>query len=328
MDYSNDKNYAVENKILQKCDIFDFIETPNEILYKRLYLFCRENINIQIERNTIPHGCFLFSTNFDVNAYACRKENSSYGIIISMGLIQYCIDKYLYNTGLNVFFEKNHPNLVQETDISLSYLIYQTNTLFTYYHELAHLFQFSKATIETELQERLNDNNNFDIVKHKLEINADTYAAICIATHIYQYINTGNFDFNQKNIDFIICLLSACLLDYIISFSNKSPLYYKKYSHPHSFIRMLNIILNITNHFSSILLFKEKGIKFDTIGLFKKIIDFHEFLIQNCGLENIIQTKNNSQNIDMTKMLSYIDEVTYFDCTNYIDALDIWNKYI
>lgn len=319
MGYSKDKDYAIKNKIIQECDIFDFDETPNEDLYKRLYQFCRENLNIQIERKNIQHGCFLYSTDFRVNAHACCKDNNSYGIIINMGLIQSCIEKYLYNTELNTFFEKKQPDLVLTMNISLSYLIYQTNTLFTYYHELAHLFQFSKGATVTEFQERSNESDNFNIVYHKLEINADTYAAICIATHIYQYIN-------QENVIFIIHLLCACLLDYLISFSHNAPLYYKMYSHPHSLIRILNVMLSITDHFSSIPTFKEKGINFNTIDLFKSIIDFHEFLIENCGLKNAIQNKNDLQNIDMTNMLSYIDEVTTFDCTDYVDAIDIWNK--
>jgi hypothetical protein len=54
----------------------------------------------------------------------------------------------------------------------------------------------------------------------------------------------------------------------------------------------LNIILNITNHFSLIPKYKEKGIKLDPISLFRNIIDFHKELEENniftTGFSNFI----------------------------------------
>lgn len=327
MDYSKDKCYAVKNNILKESDIFDFEGTPNETLYERLYRFSRENLDIQIERGNIPHGCFLYSTDFGINARAYLTNNKCYGIIINMGLMHSCIVNYLYNTKINDFFERKQPDLVHIMGSSLSYLIYQTNTLFTYYHELAHLFQFSKTNTINELQERSCANHKFNIVNHKLEINADTYAAICITTHICQYIDEKfENDINQDTVNFIIYLLGACLLDYLISFSNNVPLYYKDNSHPHSLIRMLNVMLNITYHLSSIPTFKEKEIKFDTIDLFRNILDSHDYLFERCGLKNAIQNRYDLQNLEMTNLLSYIEEVTFFDCSDYNDALDVWNR--
>ena len=328
MDYKQEIEYAVKNNISKFDDIFEFEETPNEKLYKDLYLFCRENLDIHFERKSISHSSFLYSNDFSINAKTRKKDNQNV-IFLNIGLMQHCIDKYLYNYELNYFIESNEPELAAKFDSSMSYLAFQVNTQFTYYHELAHLFQLSKIDKEMELQERSRD-DGFDIMKHKLEINADTYASICIATHIHQYIDrTFGRSISQEIAVKTITIFGACLLEYIINFTNKFELYFKEHSHPHPLIRILNIILNITNHFSQIPFFKEKGIKLDAIPLFRNIIDFHKELenskIFTTGFSGfIIQYIENIERI-----LSYNNEIMHLgDDDKYTDATSIWNKHV
>lgn len=227
MDYKIEIDYAIKNNIARYDDIFDFSETPNEEPYKVLYLFCRENLDIHSKRGSIPTSTFLYSNDFSKNAKANTKKNVIY---INMGLMQDCIDKYLYNYMLNNFIELREPDLSAKFDSSLSYLAFQVNTQFTYYHELAHLIQFSKKMTKEELQERSSD-GEFDITNHKLEINADTYASICIATHIHQYIEKSFGDnISQEYVDKTITILGACLLEYILNFTCKHELYFEEYS--------------------------------------------------------------------------------------------------
>lgn len=327
MDYKQEIAYAIENNIAKYSDIFDFNETPSEKLYKDLYLFCRENLDIHCKRKSIPHSSFLYSNDFSINAKADTKNQNI--ILINIGLIQSCIDKYLYNHALNDFIESKEPYLATKFDSSFSYLVFQVNTQFTYYHELAHLFQLSNIAIGQELQERSKD-DGFDIVKHKLEINADTYSSICIATHIHQYIDKIFGDnINQEIVSKTITIFGACLLEYIINFTGKYELYFEEHSHPHPLIRLLNIILNITNHFSLIPIFKEKGITLDAISLFRNIIDFHEELEANkvftSGFSNFI-----SQYVkNIQRIVLYTSEIIDFgDDNEFTDAMSIWNKYV
>ena len=67
--------------------------------------------------------------------------------------------------------------------------------------------------------QEIGGDDKFDIIKHKLEINADTYSSICISTHIYQYINkTFGNDINQDFASKTITIFGVCLLEYIINF--------------------------------------------------------------------------------------------------------------
>lgn len=328
MDYQQETAYAIKNNIAQYGDIFDFEGTPSEKQYKVLYLFCRENLDIHSKRKSISHSSFLFSNDFSINAKA-RKKNNQNIILINIGLIQNCIDKYLYNHALNDFIVSKEPYLAIRFDSSLSYLAFQINTQFTYYHELAHLFQFSNITKEQELQERGID-DKFDIIKHKLEINADTYSSICIATHIHQYIkNSFGDDINQEITSKTITIFGACLLEYIINFTSEYDLYFEEHSHPHPLIRLLNIILNITNHFSLIPIFKKKGIVLDVNSLFKNIIDFHkeleDYKIFKSGFSKAI-----SQYImNIEKIVSYTSKIINLDDNSeFTDAMSIWNKHV
>lgn len=328
MDYQQEAAYAIKHNIAKYGDIFDFEGTPSEKQYKVLYLFCRENLDIHCRRKSISHSSFLYSNDFSINAKA-RKKNNQNVILINIGLIQNCIDEYLYNHALNDFIISKEPYLADRFDSSLSYLAFQITTQFTYYHELAHLFQFSNISKEQEFQERGSD-DKFDIIKHKLEINADTYSSICIATHIHQYINnTFGDNINQEFASKTITILGACLLEYIMNFTSEYNLYFEEYSHPHPLIRLLNIILNITNHFSQIPMLKEKGIMLNANSLFRSIIDFHKDLeddnIFKSGFSNII-----SQYImNIEKIVSYTSKIiNWDDNSEFTDAMSIWNKHI
>lgn len=326
MDYNQEIDYAIKNNIAKYDEIFDFIETPNEKWYKILYLFCRENLDIHYKRKSISHSSFLYSNDYSINAKANIEKNA---IFINIGLMKNCIDKYLYNNALNDFIESKDPDLYAKFDSSPSYLAFQINIQFTYYHELAHLFQFSQKTSKEELQERSND-DKFDIIRHKLEINADTYSAICISTHIQQYINNIFGDnISQGYVVKTITTLGGCLLEYIINFGNKDKLYYEKHSHPHPLIRLLNIILNITNHFDKNSIYVEKGVKLDAISLFHAIIDFHKELedenIFTSGFSNLIPQYTDN----IKEIISYISKIRNLENENeYTDALSIWNKHI
>lgn len=328
MNYKQEIDYATRNAIAKFADIFDFDDTPNEKLYKDLYLFCRENLDIHYKRKSISFSSFLYSNDFSINAKARAKNNQS-AILINMGLMQHCIDKYLFNHDLNDFIESKEPALAAKFDSSLSYLAFQVNTQFTYYHELAHLFQFPKIETEQELQERSTD-GGFDIMKHKLEINADTYSSICIATHIDQYIDKSfGEQVSQEIVTKTITIFGACLLEYIVNFTDKFELYFEERYHPHPLIRLLNIILNITNHFSLIPKYKEKGIKLEAIPLFRNIIDFHKELEDNNIFTTGFSGFITQYTANIPKIVSYISTIRDWEDDNgFTDAMSIWNEHV
>jgi len=327
-------NYDVEienskaNGILSYADIFDYRDTPNEDLFGGLYIFCRENLNINAVRENINPNIFLFTTSFSVNAKAGFK-NKQFAILINMGLMQSCITNYFENKGLDQYVENNFPDYIKKFDNPISILAFQLTTQFTYYHELAHLFQLTKRKVESELQERKSKDDKFNIIKHKLEINADTYSSIAIATHLQQYIDKTFGD--EVNIDIAkdtIKILGACLLNYILNFSEETTIYFRENSHPHPFLRLLNIVLNIANHIESMPNLKKNNIHLNGKDIFKDIIDFYQNLEEN----GVFSTKFSDlvyQNTDFKNdIVIYLSELLDFDKADYHDAMDIWNKHI
>lgn len=326
-------NYDIEienstkNKILNNAYIFDFRGLPVEQHFQGLYNFCRENLDINSEKENISPNIFLYTNSFEINAEAGVRNGQSV-ILIHMGLMRNCLSNYLENEKLNNFIENKFPEITQKFDNPISYLAFQLTTQFTYYHELAHLFQFSKKKNEIQFQERKKD-EEYDLIKHKLEINADTYSSIAIATHLQQYIDKtlGN-EVTQKSASDTIKVLGACLLNYVINFSDKSEVYLDKYSHPHPFLRLLNIILNIANHIESMPNLKKKNITLNGREIFNSILEFYQDLEDNGIFSTKFSDLVYKTEAFFEAILKYMSEILNFDINDYEDAMKIWNKHI
>lgn len=318
---------STKNSILKNADIFDFRGLPIEEHFGGLYKFCRKNLDIHSEKENISPNIFLYTNSFEINAKA-GFVNGQNVILINLGLMKNCLLNYSENKKLNEFVENKFHDLIKKLDNPISYLAFQLTTQFTYYHELAHLFQFCKKKSEIELQERKTD-DKYDLVKHKLEINADTYASIAIATHLQQYIDKifGN-EIDQKMASDTIKILGPCLLNYVINFSEKTEIYIDNYSHPHPFLRLLNIILNISNHIESMPNLKEKNILLNGSEIFKNILEFYQELEDNAIFPTKFSDLVYKTEAFYNEILKYMTEILKFDSTDYEDAMEIWNKHI
>lgn len=318
---------STKNNILKNADIFDFRGLPIEEHFEGLYKFCRENLDINAERENISPNIFLYTNSFEINAKA-GFVNGQNVILINIGLMKNCLSNYSENYKLNEFVENKYPDLIKKLDNPISYLAFQLTTQFTYYHELAHLFQFCKKKNEIELSERKTD-DKYDLIKHKLEINADTYASIAIATHLQQYIDKvfGN-EIDQKTATDTIKILGACLLNYVVNFSDKTEIYIDNHSHPHPFLRLLNIILNISNHIESMPNLKEKNISLNGSEIFKSILEFYQDMEDNGIFPTKFSDLVYKTEAFYSEILKYMNEILNFDLEDYEDAMEIWNRHI
>ncbi|RGK27074.1 hypothetical protein DXD27_04185 [Bacteroides intestinalis] len=325
MKYNQTVEYAINNKIIESGDIFVYEDLPNERFYEEVYNFCSKNLEIQQVDGLLSTSLFLYYNYYSKNANAGIKKEHNV-ILINIGLMRNCFERFLYNVELNDYTERKWKKITDSFNTSVSHLAFQINTHFTYYHELAHLFQMSNKRSEIGLQERGSD-GIYNIIQHKLEINADTFAAICIATQIQQYIETCFAEIDQYIVTNTITIFSACLLEHIICFSDSFKLYYDEKSHPHSVIRMFNIILNLTNHLSSNPKYIKKGINIEINFLFRKILDFHAELEKNGIFTSGFSDFVNSKMLDNDRILKHFKEIKELDKSDgYIDAMDVWNS--
>ncbi|WP_313093838.1 hypothetical protein [Chryseobacterium flavum] len=326
-------NYDIEIENAEKynviafSDIYDYRSTPFEDLISLYYTFCRENLNINSRKVNISPNVLIFTNHYSSNALA-KLDNGIFSISINLGLLRKCNSNFLENERLDNYIEEKFGELISPLDNKISGLGFQIATNFTYYHELAHLLQFTKRNEKNTLQERVKQTSNYDEEKHILEINADSFASIALASHITQYLEKSyNSTLNKEIAEDVITILGACLLNHIANFySDISSIYLKDHSHPHPFLRIFNSILSLSNYLNQSEFLEERNIELNMYKIFKNILDFYEELESN----KIFDTKftdamNNGAKIQ-NEISTYLGHLVEFNIPSYNNALEIWNK--
>lgn len=130
-------------------------------------------------------------------------------------------------------------------EITLDYLLYQYATMFCYFHELGHLHQQSRAVARgnapfiSEEKYNLVVGNEFNQVKHAMEIDTDIFAANLISEHIRGLWT--QFEEPYRTDENYITLVSMCCAAVFIFFHVISggwgEMYFLEYTHPHPLIR-------------------------------------------------------------------------------------------
>ncbi len=324
MNYKKEIEKSLE--YFSKDFILDYSFTLNEDLIDKYYIFCRGCLDNFSEKIDITPNIVIFNTNMSVNAKAKKDLDGTSIITINQGLLNNCITNYLKNEKLLEYINTKFNYTSNSLDTNVNLLAFQVTTQFTFYHELGHLIQLTKLNREFELEERQEENQEYNPVQHKLEINADTFASIAISTHIQQYCerNFGE-SLNSINFEETIMIFSVCLFNYFNSFLSASKdIYYKENKHPHPYFRVLLITMNIANHFNNSEFLKSKNINVNYIDTFRKIIDFNEELEKNGIFDTDFYNKFDNSIENKEKVIIFLYELIEFDCNEYYDAMDGW----
>ncbi|MBS9775013.1 MAG: hypothetical protein KGV59_07670 [Tenacibaculum sp.] len=324
-------NQEIQNtlKYFSKDFILDYSGTLNENLFEKYYQFCRGCLNNFSERINITPNIIFFNNLLSINAKA-GKYDGTYIITINQGLFSNCITNYLQNENLKNFINQKFRNTISDLDIEVNLLGYQVTTQFTFYHELAHLIQFTNFNNEIELQERLRETEEYCPVRHKLEINADTFASITISTHITQYCERiFQENLSQIKVEETIIITCSYLFNYLNSFSSSNEqIYFEEKTHPHPFFRTLLLTMNLSYHLNSNKFLNERGIRLDYLKIFKKIIDFNEKLEKNKLFDTNFYSNIDNNFEKKERIINFMSELINFNCDDYYDAMEGWNKNI
>jgi hypothetical protein len=328
MNYDNDINLSQEKEIIAKSDIFDYRETPFEHLFDDYYKFCREHLDNSLKTYGLNPSIILFTNNLEPNAKA-QYSNDTFSIHINLGLFKKCADNFLNNEKLDKYLSDKYSDLLSDFDNPLTALAFQVSTQFTYYHEFAHLVQFSKVREQLSLQERYNKEVPYDKEKQSLEINADSLASIAIASHIQQYIiRSFGENISQEKVEITIILICSCLLNYVATFCDDvSEIYFEKYSHPHPFLRLFAINLNILNYLKQSKFFTDNGIEIKMNELFKRILDFYEDLERKKVFDTKIKDAMIFGAQNQKEIVAHLGNLMEVKTDRYKDAIDEWNKH-
>lgn len=299
----NSKIIAKKTKINSEI-ILDLEDNPIKEIYLKLFSFCYENLKINSPKFGIePSYFFYYNKDNFINAGATR-DNGSYIIMISKDLIKKlheCI--YTNNSIFNNDRLTKYVELSKLVKIDFNELLLQSSTLFTYYHEFAHLVQKNDGNFSFFE----NTDKNFIPESHILEYDADLNGSQFVCGHILDYYETLNIeDKNHENLKNLLSIgLAGILITFLLFYYREfdedkrvDEFYLDKNSHPHTMIRISYII----THYQNIAF--ENGIEIEIIEFLKET-----FLISDIFFKSNSYIRNcfNIYEENIEEINNYID---------------------
>jgi hypothetical protein len=222
-------------------------------VFQNYFQFCQEHLSETCLGFGYPiqPARMYFASFHSVNAGARRGQN--YSIIkVHMGSIQNLHDLFsgeslLEDPRLSEYREFDQLLRATQTP-PFEFLLFQTGTLFTYYHELGHLIQVGNAghsLAETSEQYSAEEEAVFDPHKHILEFDADQFAANQLAQHVIHFIGKfGALGQEEATLKKLVVNFLVGVMGYIIFLwaTFNEDIYYDRFKHPHPVIRILWIV--------------------------------------------------------------------------------------
>ncbi|MFE8422485.1 hypothetical protein ABHQ57_00355 [Tenacibaculum sp. ZH5_bin.1] len=258
--YKEKINELLLNTSITSDEIYDleFYQNKEEVL--KAFKFYNETLINNYYYGIDPSYLF-FENNLSINAKATKDVNEKYIISINIGTIHFLIEKIKKT---NIFDNVVVVKLLQPYfDLPISVLMYQMSLHFTFYHELAHLIQKSEYLNNSMVEE---NSDVFDLKKHVLEMDADSFSGVMMSTHVLQYSEKMLPRANKEIYQGLFIIFLIPIIIYLLSFKgNDKEFYLFENSHPHPSIRLISIIMTIIDYAKITLEKKEINFKNDEV---------------------------------------------------------------
>ena len=305
--YIENTERIIRNTKLIKSDILDLEKNPNKEIYLNFFKFCFENLELQSSKFGIEPSYFFYMVKENyINAGATCHEGD-YIIHISEEFISKLFEKLNSN---KLLFENDrlikYKILSKSINTDLIDIIFQSSTIFTYYHEFAHLVQ--KKGRNFDLNETIGNFDLFIPENHILEYDADLNGSQFVFGHISDFYE--NLEIENRNTENLKTLLpialSGILITFLLLYNREfdkvkiiDEFYLDKKTHPHTIIRISYII----QHYQGIA--KENGVEIELVELLKETFLICEIFfnsnsfVKDCFniLENNLNEINNYNNL-------------------------------
>lgn len=242
--YEYVKQELISEVGIPSSEIFEFQDSPIKNLYEGYFQFCQENLSEKCHLHKIQRAKFYYSNNYSVNAWAC-SHNGYFLIKVHMGTIFKLNEVFTAKNSLEENDSlKKYKVFTERLGIKLDFLMFQAATLFTFYHELAHLIQKSPL-LENGIDESysLSDQPIHLPDSHILEYDADLHAANYVCAHLIDAWKNQKKEFKTtESFQNIVTLGSASIFTYFLLLKADDNIYYNANSHPHSIVRISYIV--------------------------------------------------------------------------------------
>ncbi|MCU4188635.1 hypothetical protein M9Q43_05585 [Flavobacterium sp. HXWNR29] len=303
---------------IQNEDIFDYEHSPLKDEFDTTFEFYYEAL-LNNAHYGIEPSLLFFKNDTSINA-AAGLNNGHYIIYIHMGTILGLINRFKQKSDLlNNCDVDDYIEFENSLDIPINELMYQNAMHYTFYHEMAHLIQKSDL-LEQTLYESSNNENDFSIKKHLLELDADQFSSLCIGAHTLQYVKKiWGTELTNEQLEKTLILICSSALFYILSFeTNKLEIYYKENSHPHPVIRITCIVFHIVGYVSQALDKEGYNIELNIKNIVNKCLDFSNKLAVKKFDVNLIEDYKviiGREAINITEYLKEMRELEEKDMT-------------
>lgn len=228
-------------------DIFEYEFSEISDIYERYFQFCQENLTEECDEFDIQPAKFYYRSEYGINARA-GLQNGYFIIGVNMQTIHALYDLFYERNNIfetDPFLLDNYKELTDKFDVPPGHLMFQLATLFTFYHERAHLIQKSDL-LPTSLFEQPTKTNtqDFSIERHVIELDSDLDTAHKICFHLVEYFKKLNAnDRAVENFQKILSLGVASVFSYFLLYYKEDvKVYYKEYTHPHPLVRISYIV--------------------------------------------------------------------------------------
>lgn len=233
-------------------DIYDFTNDPIASFYQRYFDWSVDNLKDYSEIFGVKPAYFYFWDTHLINAQA-QYINGKYIIRYSKPYLE---TLHLKLGTKGKFFAKTDwtafKNLQKITPNSLEFLMFQASTIFTFYHEFAHLVQFKDRVFNMG---EYPSKGNFNFNNHIYEYDSDLNGCQFVNIYMQQYFAEQLPKVHQTTNNFkrLMYLGIASIIITKLLFLNgqffpfppnniDTTFYTREHSHPHTYIRAKYII--------------------------------------------------------------------------------------
>lgn len=325
IEYTKDGLAIIKQGIIKEDEIFDFSLSPYNKEFLNVFNFYKEALGESAHYGVNP-AYILYSNDRSVNARALKRDKISL-VMINAGLLVWLIENLKEKEEIQSILSNGYKSISESLDCSINELMYQNALHFTFYHELGHLVQQSNL-LNDSLYENSESLATFDFQRHQLEMDADSFSALCMSTHLIQYIKKifgDNIDSDKvSSVYEVIC---TGILLYLFSFpSFKDDIYYKEGTHPHPVIRILNILLTMIHYCNQDLEFRSKNIYLSYSSIIQKIINNASSIEKNISDSTNAQRLKNDFINQKNNIINYYIDNRDNPLNNNNSAIDKWNQ--
>ena len=203
-------------------------------------------------------GDVLFFINSDEGNSAYAEFSGAYPII-SIGALLYKNLAWEFDNNkvfINQMNDFVHGGLFVSPSPNVDSLMFQAVINFLFFHELGHIIQFKDGNLARRKEATNEKIEDFDIIDHLEEIDADTFACMMAVEqimHYYSELSKGFKEYQTKETIEKILLIHIVSISqmFILFMIDDGDFYLKQHTHPHPSIRIMNLVsrlIEFLNH--------------------------------------------------------------------------------